>query len=113
LGDKKGDVPFNTIVTICESPMKFGLIYSGTDDGLIWVSKDDGYTWKNISDNIYKAFPGMPKGLSVTRVTASAFAEGRLYACFNGHHFDHFNPYLFVSENYGETWKEIDSRSML
>lgn len=110
LGDKKGDVPFNTIITICESPMKFGLIYSGTDDGLIWVSKDDGYTWKNISDDIYKTFPNMPKGLSVTRVTASAFSEGRLYACFNGHHFDHFNPYLFVSENYGETWKEIDSQ---
>jgi hypothetical protein len=44
----------------------------------------------------------------VTRVTASAFSEGRVYASFNGHHFDHFNPYLFISENYGETWKEID-----
>ncbi len=109
LNNKKGDVPFNTIVTICESPLKFGLIYSGTDDGLIWVSKDVGYTWKNISDNLYSTFPNVPRGLCVTRVTASAFSEGRIYACFNGHHFDHFNPYLFVSDNYGETWREIDS----
>jgi len=109
LNNKKGDVPYNTIVTICESLTKFGLIYTGTDDGLIWVSKDDGYTWKNISDNLYKTYPAVPKGLCVTRVTASAFSEGRIYACFNGHHFDHFNPYLFVSDNYGETWKEIDS----
>ena len=105
--DKKGDVPFNTIVTICESPLKFGLIYTGTDDGLIWVSKDDGYTWKNISDNIYRSFPEVPKGLCVTRVTASAFSEGRLYACLNGHHFDHFNPYLFMSDDYGDSWKDI------
>jgi photosystem II stability/assembly factor-like uncharacterized protein len=109
LHDKKGDVPFNTIVTISESPLRFGLIYTGTDDGLIWISKDDGYTWKNISDNIYKAFPNVPRGLCVTRVTASAFSEGRIYACFNGHHYDHFNPYLFISENSGDTWKEIDS----
>ncbi|MEO8086556.1 MAG: glycosyl hydrolase [Bacteroidota bacterium] len=108
LSNKKGDVPFNTIVTICESPTRFGLIYSGTDDGLIWVSKDDGYTWQNISDNIYKTFSKVPPGLCVTRVTASAFSEGRLYACFNGHHFDHFNPYLFVSNDYGNTWNEID-----
>lgn len=108
MNNKKGDVPFNTIVTISESPLKFGLLYVGTDDGLIWVSRDDGYTWKNISDNIYKTFPNVPKGLCVTRVTASGFAENRLYACFNGHHFDHFNPYLFMSDNGGETWSEID-----
>ncbi len=109
LNNMKGDVPYNTIVTISESPLRFGLIYSGTDDGLIWISRDDGYTWKNISEKIYNSFPGVPKGLCVTRVTASGFSEGRIYACLNGYHFDHFNPYLFVSDNYGETWREIDS----
>ena len=106
--DRTGDVPFNTIVAICESPLRFGLIYCGTDDGLVWISKDDGYTWKNISDNLYRMHAKVPQNLSVARVTASAFAEGRLYACLNGYHFDHFNPYLFESDDYGETWKEID-----
>jgi photosystem II stability/assembly factor-like uncharacterized protein len=107
LANQKGDVPYNTIVTISESTLKFGLIAIGTDDGLIWISKDDGYTWSKISDNLYRAVPSMPKGLCVTRVTTSAFSEGRIYACFNGHHFDHFNPYLFMTDDFGATWKEI------
>jgi photosystem II stability/assembly factor-like uncharacterized protein len=107
LSNQKGDVPYNTIVTISESPLKFGLITVGTDDGLIWLSKDDGYTWSNLSDNLYRQNPGLPKGLCVTRVTSSAFSEGRMFACLNGHHFDHFNPYLFMTDDYGATWKDI------
>ncbi len=100
--DKKGDVPYNTITTIVESPLKFGLIYLGTDDGLVWVSKDDGYTWKKISDQL-------PQGLYTSRVSPSNFKEGTVYVSLNGYRFDHFLPYLFVSEDYGTTWKPISS----
>jgi len=109
LADQKGDVPYNTIVTIAESSLKFGLIVVGTDDGLIWISKDDGYTWIKISDNLYREFPAVPKGLCVSRVITSAFSEGRFFASLNGHHFDHFNPYLFMTDDFGMTWKEIGS----
>ncbi|MFK5098250.1 hypothetical protein, partial [Klebsiella pneumoniae] len=30
---QQGDVPFGTLSTISESPLRFGLIYVGTDDG--------------------------------------------------------------------------------
>ena len=100
--DKTGDVPFNTITTIHESPMHFGWIYCGTDDGNVWKSRDAGYTWTNIS-------AGLPKGLYVSRVTASIFKENRLYVSMNGYRNDHFNPYIFISENGGETWTEIGS----
>jgi photosystem II stability/assembly factor-like uncharacterized protein len=100
--DKKGDVPFNTVTTICESPLRFGLIYAGTDDGLIWISKDAGYTWKKISDKL-------PRGLYTSRVTASNFKEGRIYGSMNGYRNDHFKPYLFKSEDYGETWTAIEN----
>jgi photosystem II stability/assembly factor-like uncharacterized protein len=102
LNDKKGDVPFNTITAISESPLRFGLVYAGTDDGLVWVSKDAGYTWKKISDNL-------PQGLYSSRITASNFKEGRVYLSFNGYRNDHFKPYLFKSEDYGETWAGIES----
>ena len=98
--DQKGDVPFNTITTICESPMKFGLIYVGTDDGLIWISNDVGYTWNKISDQL-------PQGLYTSRVTASAYKEGRVYISFTGSRMDHFLPYIFVSDDFGSTWKQI------
>jgi photosystem II stability/assembly factor-like uncharacterized protein len=100
MSDKKGDVPFNTITTMSESPLRFGLIYAATDDGLVWVSKDVGYTWKKISDKL-------PQGLYSSRITASNFKEGRVYLSLNGYRNDHFKPYLFKSEDYGDTWTSI------
>lgn len=97
---KQGDVPFGTATTISESPLRFGLVYVGTDDGNIQVSKDGGYTWERITRKL-------PKGLYVSRVTASAFKEGRVYASLNGYRNDHFLPYLFVSDDYGANWRAI------
>ncbi|TAH42637.1 MAG: glycosyl hydrolase [Bacteroidetes bacterium] len=96
----KGDVPYNTLTTIAESPMRFGLVYAGTDDGMLWVSKDVGYSWTFIADSL-------PKNLYVSRVSASNKAEGRVYLSMNGYRNDHFEPYVFVSENYGASWKNI------
>ncbi|CAN5336358.1 hypothetical protein BH09BAC5_BH09BAC5_17710 [soil metagenome] len=99
-GGRTGDVPYGTISSICESPMKFGLLYAGSDDGLIHVSKDGGATWKRISDKL-------PQNLRVNRVIASAFSEGRVYAVLSGFQWDNFKPYLFISEDFGETWTNI------
>ncbi len=101
-GKKEGDVPFGTLVTLSESPLKFGLLYAGTDDGNIHVSKDGGYTWTLINKNL-------PKGLYVSRVVASQFKEGRAYATLNAYRNDNFTPYLFVSEDYGSTWSTLGS----
>jgi photosystem II stability/assembly factor-like uncharacterized protein len=108
-GSKTGDVPYGTITTIAESPLKFGLLYVGTDDGNIQVSKDGGYTWTLINSKPQKkgSASAMPTGLWVSRVIASQFKEGRVYACLNGYRLDNFNPYLFVSDDYGTTWKQV------
>ena len=102
-GGKEGDVPFGTSTTLAESPLKFGLIYVGTDDGNIHVSKDAGYTWTKISTTLPKPVQGM----YVSRVAPSAFKEGRVYASLNGYRNDHFGAYLFVSEDYGTNWTPI------
>lgn len=102
-GGKAGDVPFGTSTTLAESALKFGLIYIGTDDGNIQVSKDDGYTWTKISNNIPKEM----QGLYVSRVTPSAFKEGRVYVSLNGYRNDNFGAYLLVSEDYGATWTKL------
>ncbi len=102
-GKHEGDIPFGTLTTIVESPLKFGLIYVGTDDGFIHVSKDAGYTWTNISRSLPKDF----QGLYVSRVMPSAYKEGRVYATLNGYRNDDFLPYLAVSEDYGTTWQQL------
>ncbi|MDP3665321.1 MAG: hypothetical protein Q8R50_01475, partial [Sediminibacterium sp.] len=96
----QGDVPFGTATTISESPLRFGLIYVGTDDGNIQVSKDGGYNWERIIRKL-------PRGLYVSRVTASSFKEGRVYASLNGYRNDNFLPYLYVSDDYGANWRSI------
>ncbi len=99
-GKKTGKIPYGTITAISESPLKFGLIYIGTDDGNIQVSEDGGYRWALVTK-------GLPSNLWVSRVIASQYKEGRVYATLNGYRYDNFTPYLFVSEDYGSSWKKI------
>jgi photosystem II stability/assembly factor-like uncharacterized protein len=99
-GKKPGKVPYGTITTINESPLKFGLLYVGTDDGNIQISKDGGYTWTLINK-------GLPPNLWVSRVTASKHKEGRVYATLNGYRYDNFTAWLYVSEDYGNSWKQL------
>lgn len=105
-GAKTGDVPFATLTTISESPLKFGLLYIGTDDGNIQRSNDGGYTFTTLGKPAKKT-PGLPQELYVSRVVASAYKENRVYVTLNGYRNDHFNAYVFVSEDFGTTWKQI------
>ncbi len=99
-GKKEGDIPFGTTTSISESPLQFGLLYVGTDDGNIQVSKDGGYTWTLVSKKL-------PANLYVSRVKASQYKLGRVYATLNGYRNDHFNSYVYVSEDYGQNWTAL------
>ena len=101
-GGKKGNVPYGTITTISESPVKEGVLYTGSDDGHVYVSKNSGKTWKNISGNL-------PKELWVSNVYASNHDEKVVYLSLDGYRWDNFSPYLFQSKNYGKTWESISS----
>ncbi len=99
-GGKKGNVAYGTLTTISESPSQFGLIYTGSDDGLVYVTKNSGGSWNKISDTL-------PKDLWVSRVVASSHKKERVYVTLNGYRWDDFKTYVYVSENYGQTWKSI------
>lgn len=101
-GGKEGNVAYGTLTTISESPFKFGVIYAGSDDGLIHVTKDGGGSWTNISNSL-------PQNLWVSRVAASKHKKERVYATLNGYRWDDFATYVYVSEDYGQTWKSISN----
>lgn len=105
LSRNDGVAHYGTITTITESPLREGLLYVGTDDGLVQVSRDDGKSWKNVTPTIAI----VPKNTYVTRVEASRFSEGRIYATFDGHRSNDFKAYVLVSEDFGENWKSISS----
>jgi photosystem II stability/assembly factor-like uncharacterized protein len=97
---KKGDIPYQTIFSLSESPLKFGLIYAGTDDGRIWMTQNSGQEWTEINN-------ALPYGKWISQIEASAFAEGRVYMTQNGKREDDFAAYLWKSEDYGKTWENI------
>lgn len=101
-GGKKGNVAYGTLTTISESPFKFGLLYVGSDDGLVHVSKNGGGSWENISS-------GFPKNLWVTEIAASQHKKSRVYLTLNGYRWDDFTSYIYVSEDYGKSWKSISA----
>jgi photosystem II stability/assembly factor-like uncharacterized protein len=102
-GKHEGKVPFGTLTTLVESPMKFGLIYVGSDDGNIHVTKDGGYNWTKINVNLKT----IPQGMYVSRVMPSQYKESKVYVTLNGYRNDNFIAYLFVSEDYGATWTQL------
>ncbi len=99
-GGKKGNVAYGTLTTISESPFKFGLLYTGSDDGLVQVSQNGGGSWANLSGSF-------PKDLWVSRVAASKHKKERVYTTLNGYRWDDFTAYVYKSDDYGKTWKSI------
>jgi photosystem II stability/assembly factor-like uncharacterized protein len=100
-----GYTGYGYIVTVAESPKLPGVIWVGTDDGNVQVSKDGGATWTNVSKNV----PGIGETYHISRVEPSHFDAGTCYLAVDGHRLDDLKPYLFVTTDYGATWKSIVS----
>jgi photosystem II stability/assembly factor-like uncharacterized protein len=103
LSKHDGMTSFGNLTCVSESPKHAGLIYVGTDDGKVQVTRDGGQNWTDLTSRI----PAVPKMLYVSRVVASVFDEARVYVSFDGHRSDDFAPYVYVSTDFGQTWKSI------
>ena len=109
-GGIPGNVPFGTITSMHESPLRFGQLAVGTDDGLIQITRDGGYTWQELTSPV----PQNPKAnqtLWVSEVLWSAHRRDRLYVALNGYRLDHFESYVFMTENDGRSWTRLGDRA--
>ena len=98
---QSGDIPYQVVVSISESPKKKGLIYAGTDDGRLHVTADDGKTWTDLTSKL-------PQQKWVAKVLASQYDESTVYLAQQGRYEDDFAVYLYKSTDNGQTWKSID-----
>jgi photosystem II stability/assembly factor-like uncharacterized protein len=100
-GDNTGVEFYCTIFSVAESPLEKGVIWTGSDDGLVHISRDDGGSWKDVTPFF------APKWATVVTIEASRFDAGTAYAVFDAHRLDDETPYIWKTDNYGQTWNSI------
>ena len=98
----RGNISYQTISSLSESPFKFGVLYAGTDDGRLHVTRNSGEQWTEILN-------GIPRGKWVSRVIASQYEPGTVYVTMNGKRDNDFQVYVFRSRDYGENWQDISN----
>jgi len=92
---------YDVIFTMAESPVKPGLIWTGSDDGLVYVTKDGGKHWENVTPK------DMPEWMQINTIEASPFDAGTAYFAGTKYQLDDFQPYLYKTTDYGKTWVPI------
>ena len=104
--DKIGrNVPYCTITSISESPLKAGTIWVGTDDGKVQLTQNLGGAWSDATPALVAA--GAPADRWVSRVFASPHEAATAFVSKSGFRNDDFAPYLYRTTDYGKTWTAI------
>ncbi|MCX6564895.1 MAG: hypothetical protein NTW38_00475 [Candidatus Aminicenantes bacterium] len=101
----EGFITFCTITTLAESPVTPGVIWTGSDDGKVQVTKDGGAAWLDRTSVLASA--GAPANYWVSRVFPSPHDAGTCFVSKTGLRLDEFNPVLYRTTDYGETWTSI------
>ncbi|HEX3645183.1 MAG TPA: hypothetical protein VHT95_06220 [Vicinamibacterales bacterium] len=99
--DNTGVETYATVFTIAPSARDAGVIWAGSDDGYVQVTRNGGTSWKNVT----------PKGLGdfarISLIEASPFRAGTAYVAANRYQQDDFKPYVFRTDDFGESWTAI------
>ncbi len=99
--DNTGVEYYCTIFAATESYHEEGVIWTGSDDGLVYVTRDGGETWNNVTP------PSMPEWSMINSVEIDPFNKGGLYVAATRYKLGDYQPYLYKTEDYGQTWKKI------
>lgn len=94
-----------TIYGISESPKDANVVWVATDDGNVQVTRDGGKTWTNARKTVL----GVPKDATASYVRASHHDAATAYVTFDAHGVGDMKPYVFVTTDYGKTWKSLVS----
>jgi photosystem II stability/assembly factor-like uncharacterized protein len=99
--DNTGVETYATIFSIAPSPKDANVIWTGSDDGFVQVTRDGGTTWKNVTPK------DLPDFARISLVEASPFRAGTAYMAGNRYQQADFKPYVYRTDDYGQTWTKI------
>ncbi len=92
-----------TLYAIAESPVKPGILWTGSNDGQLNVTQDGGKTWTNVSANM----PGLPQWSTIRHIDASYFDAGTCYVAVNAMQNGDFGSYAYKTTDFGKTWTRL------
>ncbi|MDW3194741.1 MAG: glycosyl hydrolase [Cytophagales bacterium] len=93
----------SVLISIVESPLESGLIWTGSNDGQVHITRNFGEKWENVTSNIQ----GLPELGTISNIEISRYAKGTAYISVDLHHLGDFDPYVYKTTDYGKTWKKI------
>ena len=99
--DVTGAETFDTILAIAPSPLAARTIWVSTDDGVVQLTRDGGAHWTNVS------IAGLDADARVPAIEPSHHAAGTAYAAVDRHFVGDRAPYVYVTTNFGRTWRLI------
>ena len=94
---------YGTIFALAESLQEKGVLWTGSDDGLVHLSRDGGENWSDVTPK------GLPDNVQINSIEAHPFEAGGLYLAATAYKSDDFRPYLYRTDDYGKSWKNISS----
>ena len=104
--DATGVEVYSSIFALEESPHNEGEIWVGSDDGLIHITRDGGKSWVNITPEKIIPYQG-----TINKIELSSHEPGRAIVAVYNYRNNDFNPYIIVTNDYGENWKIISKNN--
>ena len=99
--DVTGAETFDTILAVAPSPLARELIWISTDDGLVQLTRDGGAHWTTA------AIAGVDADARIPSIEPSRRAAGTAYVAVDRHYVGDRAPYVYVTRDFGRTWRPI------
>ena len=99
--DQTGVETYATIFTIAPSPHDRNTIWTGSDDGFVQLTRDHGQSWTNVTPK------ELPEFARISMVEVSPHRAGAAYVAAKRYQLDDRAPYIYKTEDYGQTWTKI------
>ena len=95
----------SVLISIQESKIEAGHIWTGSNDGQVHITRDYGKEWINVSKNI----PDLPEWGTISNIEISRHQKGTAYITVDLHHMGNFDPFVYKTSDYGASWKKISN----